>query len=84
MTEPAPHTTPGVELSSSRPAQDDRTGMDDATLRRAFLDHLSFSLGKRASNSTPLDRFMAMALTIRDRLTYRWAQTQETYSRTDA
>ena len=27
---------------------------------------------------------MALAFTVRDRLTYRWAQTQETYSRTDA
>ncbi len=64
--------------------EDDRTGMDDASLRRAFLDHLSFSLGKSAGNSTQLDRFVALALTVRDRLTYRWAQTQETYSRVDA
>ncbi|MEA2749329.1 MAG: glycogen phosphorylase, partial [Myxococcales bacterium] len=58
--------------------------MDDATLRRAFLDHLSYSLGKGAATSTDLDRFVALALTVRDRLTYRWAQTQETYSRVDA
>ncbi len=63
--------------------EDDRTGMDDATLRRAFLDHLSYSMGKRAGTSTPLDRFFAMALTVRDRLVYRWAQTQETYSKQD-
>ena len=75
-------TTPGVAPPSS--ALDDRTGMDDATLRRAFLDHLSYSLGKGATNATALDRFFAMALTVRDRLTYRWAQTQETYSRVDA
>jgi starch phosphorylase len=84
FSEPAPHTTPGVETAGLRLVEDDRTGMDDASLRRAFLDHLSFSLGKRAANSTELDRFMAMALTVRDRLTYRWAQTQETYSRQDA
>jgi glycogen phosphorylase len=83
-SEPPPHTTPGVEPHSRILTEDDRTGMDDATLRRAFLDHLSFSLGKRAANSTALDRFFAMALTVRDRLTYRWAQTQETYSRQDA
>jgi starch phosphorylase len=64
--------------------EDDRTGMDDATLKRAMLDHLSYSLGKGPKNSTDLDRFFALALTIRDRLTYRWAQTQETYSRVDA
>lgn len=64
--------------------EDDRTGMDDATLRRAFLDHLQYSQGKSRSNSTDLDRFFALAFTVRDRLTYRWAQTQETYSKVDA
>ena len=64
--------------------EDDRTGMDPVTLRRAFTDHLNFSLGKRTLNATGLDRFFAMALTVRDRLSYRWAQTQETYGRTDA
>jgi glycogen phosphorylase len=81
-----PETSPAIALES-RPnvlVEDDRTGMDDASLRRAFLDHLSYSLGKNANTSTELDRFAAMALTVRDRLTYRWAQTQETYSRVDA
>ncbi|HVJ94751.1 MAG TPA: glycogen/starch/alpha-glucan phosphorylase [Labilithrix sp.] len=76
-------TTPSVDLTPSALVNDDRTGMDDASLRRAFLDHLSYSLGKSAGNSTQLDRFFAMALTVRDRLTYRWAQTQEAYSRLD-
>ncbi|MCA9588520.1 MAG: glycogen/starch/alpha-glucan phosphorylase [Myxococcales bacterium] len=64
--------------------EDDRTGMDDTTLRRAFLDHLAFSLGKRATGATPLDLFTAMALTVRDRLAYRWAQTQDAYAQKDA
>ncbi|MBX3211392.1 MAG: glycogen/starch/alpha-glucan phosphorylase [Labilithrix sp.] len=80
----APPTSPAVDPSQRSLVEDDRTGMDDASLRRAFLDHLSFSLGKNAGNSTELDRFFALALTVRDRLTYRWAQTQETYSRVDA
>src|SRR5690606_20195800 len=79
-----PLTSPSIAVHDSGPVEDDRTGMDDASLRRGFLDHLSYSLGKNANNSTELDRFFALALTVRDRLTYRWAQTQETYSRTDA
>lgn len=79
-----PETSPAIEVHPNVLVEDDRTGMDDASLRRAFLDHLSYSLGKNANNSTELDRFFAMALTVRDRLTYRWAQTQETYSRMDA
>jgi starch phosphorylase len=77
--------SPQASAAGERPrVEDDRTGMDDATLRRAFLDHLSYSLGKSPQNSTELDRFFALALTVRDRLTYRWAQTQETYSKVDA
>ena len=79
-----PTSVLGADLRSSVTVEDDRTGMTDETLRRAFLDHLSYSLGKGAANSTALDRFVALALTVRDRLTYRWAQTQETYSKTDA
>jgi starch phosphorylase len=79
-----PPTTPGVKPGSGIIVEDDRTGMTDEALRRAFLDHLSYSLGKEAVNSTDLDQFVALALTVRDRLTYRWAQTQETYSKTDA
>jgi starch phosphorylase len=83
MSETHP-STPGVGHPEHTLVEDDRTGMDDASLRRAFLDHLSYSLGKSRANATKLDQFFAMALTVRDRLVYRWAQTQETYSRVDA
>ena len=78
-----PPTTPGVEPRAVVTVEDDRTGMSDEALKRAFLDHLSYSLGKNALNSTALDRFVALALTVRDRLTYRWAQTQEQYTKND-
>lgn len=83
-TSEPPMTTPAIEEEHRSLVEDDRTGMDDASIRRAFLDHLSYSLGKGAANATPLDRFTAMALAVRDRLTFRWAQTQETYARQDA
>ena len=79
-----PMTSPAIEQEPRSLVEDDRTGMDAASLRRAFLDHLSYSLGKGAANATKLDRFIALALTVRDRLTFRWAQTQETYARKDA
>ena len=79
-----PPTTPGTTPRAGVMVEDDRTGMSDEALQRAYLDHLSYSLGKGAANSTPLDQFTALALTVRDRLTYRWAQTQETYSKADA
>ncbi|MDB4941410.1 MAG: hypothetical protein JWP97_944 [Labilithrix sp.] len=90
-TAPPPPTTRGAVPASllrgdagGPQVEDDRTGMSDAALRRAFIDHLSFSIGKGVTNSTALDQFTALALTVRDRLTYRWAQTQETYTEQDA
>jgi glycogen phosphorylase len=77
-------TSPSIAESERSLVEDDRTGMDNASLRRAFLDHLSYSIGKSPTSSTELDRFIALAMTVRDRLVFRWAQTQETYARTDA
>ncbi len=79
-----PLTTPSIDQERRSLVEDDRTGMDELSLRRAFLDHLSYSLGKGKGSSTKLDRFIAMALTVRDRLTFRWAQTQEQYAKEDA
>ncbi len=77
-TDPREPAAPAIQV------EDDRTGMDNVTLKRAFHDHLNYSLGKRTQNATGLDRFFALALTVRDRLSFRWAQTQDTYARVDA
>ncbi len=63
--------------------EDDRTGMDPVVIRRAFLDHLHFSLGKDERRATPHDRFVALSLVTRDRLTQRWIKTQGTYYEQD-
>ncbi|NUQ77628.1 MAG: glycogen/starch/alpha-glucan phosphorylase [Polyangiaceae bacterium] len=63
--------------------EDDRTGMDPPVLLRAFTDHLQFSRSREVETSTYWDRFIALSLTVRDRLVQRWAQTARTYSRTD-
>ena len=79
-----PITAPGTGHHRHTLVEDDRTGMDDASIRRAFFDHLSYSVGKSRKNATELDRFAALSLTVRDRLVYRWAQTLETYAKVDA
>jgi starch phosphorylase len=84
MSTNPPSSSPSIAPSERSLVEDERTGMDDASLERAFVDHIAFSLGKNAKNSTALDRFFALALTVRDRLTHRWAETQETYARVDA
>jgi starch phosphorylase len=59
--------------------EDDRRGMSPATLKRAFLDHLLYTRSKTPRSATPLDVYLALAYTVRDRLVRRWLQTQRHY-----
>ncbi len=71
-------------LERARELPSARTGMDTETLRRAFVDHLQYSQGKDEHSATALDRFLAMAYTVRDRMMHRWIQTQQSYYKADA
>jgi starch phosphorylase len=64
--------------------EDDRTSMVPEALRRAFQDHVRFSQGKNPQNATAWDRYIALALAVRDRMVHRWAETQQMYKRVDA
>jgi len=59
--------------------EDDRTGIDLETLKRAFLDNLFYIQGKYPEVATRNDYYMALAYTVRDRLLHRWLNTQKTY-----
>lgn len=59
-------------------------GMDAESIKRGFLDYLEFFLAKAPYNSTELDRYNALSLTVRNRLLERWIRTQETYYKQDA
>ncbi len=61
-----------------------RTATDVDSLRRSFADHLQYSQGKDEHSATALDRYMAVADAVRDRMTRRWIQTQQAYYRSDA
>ncbi len=63
--------------------EDDRTGMSNAALKRAFADHLFYTQGKYESLVTPKDYYMALAYTVRDRLLHRWNKTVKTYFEQD-
>ncbi|MEH1873277.1 glycogen/starch/alpha-glucan phosphorylase [Nostoc sp.] len=57
--------------------QDDRTGMDAVTLKRALLDNLYYIQAKDENWATAHDYYMALAYTVRDRLLHRWLKTVE-------
>ena len=59
--------------------EDDRTGIENETLKRAFLDNLFYIQGKFPEVATRNDFYMALAYTVRDRLLHRWLNAQEQY-----
>ncbi|MDT9186336.1 MAG: glycogen/starch/alpha-glucan phosphorylase [Limnospira sp. PMC 894.15] len=63
--------------------EDDRTGTNVETLKRAFADNLFYLQGKYESLATQDDFYMALAYTLRDRLLSRWLKTTKTYMEKD-
>ncbi|MEO1592338.1 MAG: glycogen/starch/alpha-glucan phosphorylase [Cyanobacteria bacterium J06632_22] len=70
-TAAVPYCTPNVE--------DDRTGIDVETLRRALADNLFYVQGKFPGTATPMDYYMALAYTVRDRILQRWIASAQSY-----
>jgi len=55
-----------------------------AALLHSFTNHLLYSLAKDQYSATELDRYMSLALTVRDRLIERWISTQQRYYQKEA
>jgi starch phosphorylase len=67
-------------LNAAMPPIDrERTGLDAPAIRQGILDHLVYSLGRLRTVATRQDYYQALALTVRDRLQQRWAQTMRTH-----
>ncbi|QZZ19242.1 glycogen/starch/alpha-glucan phosphorylase [Leptothermofonsia sichuanensis E412] len=76
-----PNVPPGCPAVA---VEDDRTGLNIDTLKRAFLDNLYYIQGKFPAIATKNDYYMALAYTVRDRLFQRWIATAEAYTRNGA
>ncbi len=61
-----------------------RTGTSVDLLKHAFLDSLRYDQARRPERATTLDYYLAIASSIRDRLTQRWVDTSRTYTEQDA
>lgn len=68
-----------VNVNPQIQIEDDRTGTNIETLKRAFLDNLFYIQAKFPQISTKNDYYMALAYTVRDRLLNRWLNTTQTY-----
>ena len=49
------------------------------TVKKLFMHNLTCSLGKRPEKASNLDRYQALALTIRDMMMQRWIATKDEY-----
>ena len=59
--------------------EDDRTGIEKETLKRAFLDNLYYLQGRIPELATRNDYYMALAYTIRDRMLHRSLHVHREY-----
>ncbi len=75
-----PTRAPGDEQSPHLSVQDDRTSLHPSALSRAFLDHVKYSRGHQLDHATALDRYVALALSVRDRLVERWAASANAHA----
>ncbi|MBI2212587.1 MAG: glycogen/starch/alpha-glucan phosphorylase [Acidobacteria bacterium] len=69
------------EPRSSTSSKPSRRGTDVEAWKKAFHDNLFYSLGRFPAAATLNDKYLALALSVRDRLLDRWVRTSETYYR---
>jgi starch phosphorylase len=60
-----------------------RTGLGADTLRRAVVDNLACLQARYPAIATPLDWYMALAFSVRDRMLARWVNTAQTHAARD-
>jgi glycogen phosphorylase len=61
-----------------------RTGASVADLEQGFIDNLLCAVGRSPDTASPQDLYLALALTVRDRVLSRGVETLDAYARHDA
>ncbi len=75
---------PGPQSSSSdRSTENGRIPLTSAAIKRGFLDHLYFTMGKYPAVANQPDLYMALSYTIRDRMMEQWINTVQNYRQKD-
>src|SRR5258706_280953 len=59
---------------------------DDAPvdIRKSFVEHVEYTRGTSYDQSTTYDKYLALALAVRDRLAGSWVRTQRRYNAANA
>jgi starch phosphorylase len=74
---PTTRAKPAAPLPAAK--EDVRIGLGVESLKRAFLDNLSYVQARFPAVATRNDYYMALAYTVRDRLLRRWLDTSMTF-----
>jgi len=61
----------------------DKRGLDKESLKRSFIEWLTYSVGKDSTHATGRDWFNSIALAVRDRLVDNWMATTRRYYEQD-
>jgi starch phosphorylase len=79
--------TPAVTSATATPLRaltNDTLGLDAASLGQSVLRHLEYTLAELPRHvDSDWEPYLALALTVRDRLIQRWIRTHDTYYEKD-
>jgi starch phosphorylase len=70
--------------SQATPPEAPHLRTDPHALQRSFLAHVQYTRGQGPDRATPWDKFQAIAMVVRDRLSERWVATKRTYRAQDS
>ena len=71
-------TAPDINTPVAK-TRDQRRGLDVESIKQSFLNHVSYTQAKVPDFATKRDLFVALAMTVRDRLMERWIATRKAY-----
>ncbi|MBX3280055.1 MAG: glycogen/starch/alpha-glucan phosphorylase [Acidobacteria bacterium] len=73
------NTRPVDDPAGPNPCDDIRVGLKPETIAKALVDNLFYVQGRLPEFATRNDWYMALAITVRDRMIDRWVQTARTH-----
>lgn len=72
-----------IKKKNLTPETNDFKGSDIPSLKKSFVNHLEYSLGKSSYNATEMDKFFSLAHSIRDRMIEKRTETLKAYYEKD-
>jgi glycogen phosphorylase len=74
---------PALNVRKLSPVASTRCGLTVPDLKQSFLENLFCGLGRLPAAATPHDAYVALALTVRDRVLHQGVRTMETWAERD-